>query len=249
MAADPYYLGVDWARGGWMVVVFDRQGFDHAAVHPEIGDVWTRYEDAAARIFVDVPIGLQTSGAERRQCDEQARGVLGPRSAAVFTPPVREATRKSGYRAASRANERKTGRGLSKQAFAISEGIVAVDDLLATASEARGVVAESHPEVCFRAFAGEPLSYSKRTAAGFAERLDALAAFEPDAPATVREAAAATGDHEVAVDDVVDAVALAVTARPGRGDLHSLPPDPPVDDRGLPKRIVYRAAHQLDASA
>ncbi len=244
-AGDPLYVGVDWAGGSWLAVVFDAAGFDHAAVLSEVGDLWARYEERAERVLVDVPVGLHESGEEGRECDALARGVLGPRSSSVCTPPVREATRKRRYPTAKRVNERKTGRSLSKQAFAISDAIAAVDELLRNVPETRPTFVESHPEVCFRAFAGEPLDYAKQYAAGYAERMRTLAGYDRDAPPAVQAAAEATGGHEVGVDDVLDATVLAYTARPGPGDLHSLPPDPPTDPQGLPMRVVYRSETPL----
>jgi predicted RNase H-like nuclease len=228
-----------------MAVVFDASGFDHAAVFPGIGDLWARYEERAERVLVDVPIGLHESGEEGRECDALARGVLGRRSGAVFTPPVREATRKRRYPAAKRVNERKTGTGLTKQAFAISDDIAAVDELLQELPEAREVIAEAHPEVCFRAFAGEPLEHSKLTAGGYAERMRTLAEFDRDAPPVVQSAAEATDGASVGVDDVLDAVALGYTARPGPETLRTLPPDPDTDPTGLPMRMVYRSTTPL----
>lgn len=238
------YVGADWAGGSWLAVAFSGEGFEEATVFEEVGDLWYRHEDAE-RVLADVPIGLIEEGEDERAADRLAREVLGPRAAAVFTPPVREATRKQRYAAANRVNERKTGRGLSKQAFAISGAIAAVDELLQEFPEARGVVREAHPEVCFRAFAGEPLERSKTTAAGYAERMRTLAEFDPDAPPVVQKTAEATAGHEVAVDDVLDAVALGYTARPGPGELRTLPPDPPTDATGLPMEMVYRAEEPL----
>jgi predicted RNase H-like nuclease len=246
-AGESLYVGVGWADGAWMTVVFDASGFESAAVFPEVGDLWARYEERAERVLVGVPVGLPESGGEGRECDRLAREVLGPRSGAVVTPPVREATRKRRYPAAKRVNERKTGHALSKEAFAISDGIAAVDELLQNVPEARAAFVESHPEVCFRAFAGEPLEHSKRHAAGYAERMRTLAGHDRDAPPAVQAAAEATEAHEVTVDDVLDAVVLAYTARPGRGELRSLPPDPPTDPEGLPMRMVYRSETPLVA--
>lgn len=250
-AEPPLYVGVDRCDGSWFAVAFDESGLDHAAVVDGIGDLWARYEDRAERVLVGVPIGLIEGGRASeeneagRQCDELARSVLGPRSASVIAPPVREATRKRRYPAAKRVNERKSGRNLSERAFAVSDAITAVDELLLHVPEARPVVTESHPEVCFRAFAGEPLECAKTRAAGYAERMRALAGFDRDAPPAVQAAAEAAAGREVAVHDVLDAVALAYTARPGPGTLRSLPPDPPTDQEGLPMRIAYRAESPL----
>lgn len=243
--AEPLYVGTDWAGGSWLAVAFAGETFEEARVFDGIGDLWYHYEESARLILADVPIGLLEEGEDGREVEQLARDVLGSRSASVFTPPVREATRKRRYPAAKRVNERKTGRGLSKQAFAISEAIAAVDELLQELPEARGTIREAHPEVCFRAFAGEPLDHSKKLAAGYGERMRALAEFDRDAPVVVQETAEATAGHEVAVDDVLDAVALAYTARPGPGTLRTLPPEPPTDPTGIPMEMVYRAEAPL----
>jgi len=248
MSAEPVFVGVVDASEGWLAVTFTRDGLEHARVFDGIGSVWTAYEEVAERILVSVPIGLVEDGEDERPCDEAARGVLGERASAVVTPPVREAARKRRFPAAQRVTERKTGRGLSKRAFAMSDAIVAVDELLQEVSEARMVLRESHPEVCFRAFAGTTLAYDPRTAAGYAERMRALATFDRDAAPTVQQSAEATAGHEVAIHEVLAAVALAYTARPGAGQLRTLPDEPPSDATGLPMGIAYRADQPLTST-
>jgi len=243
--AEPLYVGVDWSDGGWVAVAFTGDGFDHASVFDGIGECWSAYDERARRMLVGVPIGLVESGDPDRRCDDLARSVLGERSTTICTPPVREATRKQRYSTANRVHRRKTGQELPERAFARSDSLARMDELLQELPEAAAVIRESHPEVCFRAFAGEPLSYSKRTAGGYAERMRILAHYDRDAAPTVQKAAEATGGASVAVDDVLDAVALAYTAQPGDGDLYTLPPEPPRDATGLPMEIVYRAASPL----
>ena len=240
------FVGVDRSGGSWLGVAFDATGFDHAAVFDEIGELWQRYEETAALILVDVPVGLLESGSEERQCDKLAREILDA-DRAVVTPPVREATRKRRYPVAKRVNERKAGQPLSKRAFEMSDGISAVDSLLRNVPEAKATFRESHPEVCFRAFAGDPLEHQKTTAAGYAERMRTLANFDANAPPTVQAAAEATAGAEIDVEDVLNAVVLAYTAHPGPGSLRTLPPDPPLDPAGLPMEIVYRARRPLVA--
>jgi predicted RNase H-like nuclease len=239
------YVGVDRGSECWVAVAFDSDGFDHAGVFSEIGELWHRYEEVTDRMLVDVPVGLSEGESGGRECDALARSVLGPRSRSVFTPPVREATRKRRYPAAKRVNERKAGVSLSKRAFAVSDAVASVDELLRNVPEARETVVESRPEVCFRAFAGQPLQHTVETAGGYAERMRTLAALDADAPPVVQAVAEATAGETVTVDDVLDAVALAYTAAPGRGRLRSLPPDPPRDPKGLPMQMVYRADQPL----
>ncbi|WP_435196742.1 DUF429 domain-containing protein [Natronomonas sp. EA1] len=238
-AAEPLYVGL--TAEPWLAVAFSPTGFDHVQVFDSVGAAWLAYEETAARILVGVPIGLIESGRGHRECDELAREAVGPQREHIVPPPVREATRKRRFPAATRTHERKAGVRLTERAFAASEAIAAVDELLQELPDARGVFAESHPELCFRAFAGEPLEEPKGTAAGYAERMRTLAELNRDAPPVVQGVAEGTTGFEVSVPDVLDAVALAYTARPGDAPLRSLPEEPPLDAEGLPMAMHYRA--------
>lgn len=239
------YVGADWAGGQWLAVAFAGDTFGEAVLYDDIGQLWSAYGETAERICVDAPIGLKTDGSEERPCEPLARAVLGSRAPSVFRVPVRAAIHKQKRRAASRVNERRTGTGIGAQTWGIAAPVRQLDRLLRNVSPTREVFCEAHPEVCFRAFAGEPLAHSKTTAAGYAERMDALEAYDASAPDVVRRTARATAGSGATVDDVLDAVALALTARPGEHPLRSLPPDPPTDDEGLPMRMVYRAPEPL----
>lgn len=244
MAETPFTLGTTWTGERWVAVGFAGRSVDGCAVFDELGDLWVEYGDDADRILLDVPVGLPEDEPTRR-CDELARAVLGPRADALPSPPVREAVRKRRFAAAERVHRRHTGADLSEAGFALAPAIVAVEDLLSEAGAARRVLVESHPELCFRAFADEPLSHPRTVAAGYAERLRTLASFDRDAPPTVQRAAEDTAGEAVSVADVLDAVALAYTARPGEADLRSLPPSPPADAQGRPMRLAYRRAAPL----
>ena len=247
-AADARYIGAVPSDGeGWFAAVFDREGYVEAGAHEGIGAVWTRYEEVAERLLVGAPVGSVAPDGDPRECDVQARTLLGERGRVVVDPPVREAARKRRYPAAARVHERVTGRELAERAFELSDAVAALDDLLTEVPETREVVAEAHPEICYRAFAGEPMAFPRATAGGYAERMRTLAEFDHDPPPTIQSAAEAAGGARVTVHDVLDAVALGYTARPGLGEFRSLPPDPPVDEEGLPLRVCYRAATPLDS--
>jgi predicted RNase H-like nuclease len=244
------YVGAHWAGEPWVTVTFGVDGLVGATVHPSLGAVWAAHGERAERLLVDVPVGLHDEGRAERRCDALVRAVLGDRAGAVVPPPVRPVVRKRRYPVAERTSERLTGRGLSERAFARTEPLAALDDLLGEVPEARAVVAESHPELCFRALAGAPLDHPRETAAGYAERLRILAEFDPEAAPALQRAAAATGDGDgegaVAVPAVLDALALGYAARPGPGRLRRLPPDPPTDPGGLPMAVCYRARRPLE---
>lgn len=241
-----YYVGAVARDDRWIAAAYGDDEFDHATVVDGIGELWTAYEDDAVRIAVDVPVGLEDAAAPRPN-ERAARAVLGPRSDAVRPAPVREAARKQRFRTAARVHERKTGSELPRDAFDRSRLVAAMDEFLATIDEARPVVVEAHPELCYRAFAGESMTEPSDVAAGYAERMRALAAFDVDAPPTVQSVAESTAGHAVPIPAVLDVVALGLTVRPGPGSLRSLPADPPTDERGLPMRYVYRSETALSA--
>lgn len=231
------------ARGGaWLAAAYTADAFDHAAVFAGVGDLWSQYEESAAAVALDVPIGLEAATAPRPN-ERAAAEHVGDRD--IVPAPVREAARKQRYATAARVHERKTGRDLPEAAFERARAVAAVDEFLAAIDDARDVVVEAHPEVCYRAFAGAPPAEPPDVAAGYAERMAALAAFDVDAPPTVQSVAEATAGHDLPIPAVLDVVALGLTVRPGPGDLRTLPADPQTDETGLPMRYVYRSASPL----
>jgi len=242
------FVGVAWADGSWVGATLSEDGVVDATAADEVGGLWGQYGERAERIVVGVPIGLVEDGDPERSCDRLARAVLGDRSDAIPTPPVREATRRRRYPAARRLHERRTGSDLSQAAFALAPAISAVDELLQEVPEARDVVRGSHPDLAFRAFAGEPLAHDPATAGGYAERMRTLADHDAEAPPAVQAAAEDVAGADVPIEAVLEAMVLAYTARERGGALRSLPPDPPRDPAGLPMELVYRAVEPLDPS-
>ncbi|WP_148413551.1 DUF429 domain-containing protein [Haloferax sp. KTX1] len=243
-------IGVDGCRSGWVCAI----AADGLAVRvaADFDAVWElASERDAERVLVDIPIGLPES--IRRACDREARERLGSRAATVFFAPVRAVLDADSHEAASAANRERTGAGLSIQAWHLVPKIREVDAVLRETPRARERVFESHPELAFAAFAGEPLSEPKSTPEGRARRLDVLGtAFAggdsgdrgPGADATdgrgfdaeraYREVLDRTLRRDVARDDVLDALALAAAAR---RPLATLPSDPPTDAAGLEMAI------------
>jgi predicted RNase H-like nuclease len=135
---------------------------------------------------------------------------------------------------------------LTQQAANISAGIVDVEDLLLGAGASERFV-EGHPEVCFRAFNGESLCYSKKTALGVDERLSALEAVPEYSDGDWRKVVQqlnGTG-FTIGMDDVLDAFALALTACASDEEYRRLPESPPEDAKGLPMQMVYRSKMPL----
>lgn len=232
------FIGIDGCRAGWLGLALG-EGDEYRWRLLADEQALAGFIASAKQALIDIPIGLVAAGPHERICDKAARRILGaPRAASVFPAPARPSLEATGYDQAQRINRALTGRGLSRQSWAIAPRIRQIDELLRTHPHLRGRLRESHPEVCFWALNhGVPMVGNKKTPTGRKARLAVLARHYPGASAIVETVAFSR--RQVAPDDVVDALVLAVTARLGARRLASLPENPPTDERGLPMEIVY----------
>lgn len=235
-----FVVGVDSCRTGWLAVLWDENDEWDVQLFPTIDDLWRTYM-AAGLIVIDIPIGLPDDQVQQRACDAEARRRLSPhRHNSVFPSPSRAALEAASYEDACTINQQLTGKRLSRQAWAIAPKIREVDQLLRRNPRARAVVRESHPELCFWALSGgQPLLDAKRTGDGQRVREMVLAALMPQVRVILRVAQTRFGSLGAGTDDILDALALAVTARLGRGSLCTVPGDPPRDAHWLPMEMVY----------
>ncbi len=228
-------VGVNGCPGGWLAISWDTEGKALTpAVHRSFADLLSAYPDAAA-IAVDIPIGLAADGP--RQCDVEARKVLGPRRSSVFPAPHPNVLDAPTYEEALALAKELTGKGISKQSFAIHARVAEVNRALTPELQQR--VFEVHPEVCFWALAGgRPMNYPKKILPGFEERRGLLrAALGIDIPdlRTARGMARPAG-----ADDVLDAIVAAWTAhRFATGNEGRFPKEPLTDANGLRMEMVY----------
>ena len=249
-------LGVDWAAGNWLC-------FEHrphqTAPHPEtyetIRELWESYDEGhdISRVCIDIPIGLPT-GPNERGVDKQCRSHL-DRTSTVFRVPVRQALEANTPHAASEQSREVTGTdgmdgvGVQPPAYAIRGQILEVNDFVNEhAQEITDVLYEVHPELCFTAFSGSPPQYSKKTAHGVAERIEALDTVVDDAAVLVGETLTAVkdnidGNSEVLVDDVLDTLAAMYTAVAPEDEFRLLTGD---SDVTPPERMAYRSSSELD---
>ena len=242
--AQSKFVGVDGCKGGWFSVGFDHGGAYELEVHANFSQLLDHYGNAEL-ILVDIPIGLPHD-AERREVDSVARKKLKSRKGSVFTAPTRQAVEYAvenpkDYNGAKLIECNATGgdRCLTKQAFEIAPKIVEVDEEMKARPQPS--VREIHPEICFWALNGkQAMKYNKKKSEGRSERLSVLKTNEPCAKEIFIEACAKhKKPRVVAEDDIVDALAAAVTAYHSQGKLRTLPEDPPLDQYCLPMEMVY----------
>jgi predicted RNase H-like nuclease len=167
-------------------------------------------EHGDATMLVDMPMGLPHAGEPVRRCDAEARRLLGPRRASVFSPPCREALGERDHAGGNAVNRAVTGRGLSIQAWNIAPRIRELDELLRAEPGAVERLLECHPELCFAALLGAPASHPKKTRPGREQRLKTLLGLCPDAKARIVQGLKNYGRLS-AHDDFLDALVLAVS--------------------------------------
>jgi predicted RNase H-like nuclease len=203
----PTVAGVDAYRGGWVAALLDEAGNVEARACSAFLDVAVLDVEVIA---VDIPIGV--FDVELRRSEAAARGFVGARASTVFSIPPRASLEADTFAEAVLRARQATGKGISKQAFALRKRILEVDAFAALDER----IIEVHPEVSFRELAGHPLRHSKHTPEGLDERRALLRAAGLDAPAL----------RGVPEADLLDALAAAWTAdRHLRGESQPLPAD------------------------
>jgi predicted RNase H-like nuclease len=218
-------LGVDGCRGGWVGVVLgpDPAAPPRGVYGATIADLVAEAAGAGggaplAAIGIDMPVHL--GDAWPRPGDVAARAHLGRKASSLFvTPPPAAYGAPTYAEACAVARELTGGWAPSRQAWALGPKIA---EVAAWAPDAPCPLHEVHPEVSFSLMAGAPLLARKFSWAGHAARRAALAAEGIVVP-DVLGAAGRAG-----ADDVLDAAAVAWTARRLAAGTAVSFPDPPV---------------------
>ncbi len=229
-------LGVDGCRDGWLVVNFPVQsGSPSAEIFRSVGDILQRYPNLAA-CAVDMPIGLpEQKEPGGRDADRLGRKMLGKRSSALFSPPLRTWLELQDYEVVRKL-------GVSRQSFLIWPKIRDIDAHITPPLQER--IFEAHPEMVFSALLGEALSTHKRSIAGQNQRIKLLEertnGFFSDVRSFCEGLLAQTKRKQMGVDDILDACALAWVAwKHTQGKASRVPEAPPCDERGLRMEIWY----------
>jgi len=182
---------------------------------------------------------LPTAKQAPRVCDVEARKLLGPRRSSVFSAPIREILEFKYYEKANIRSKELTGKGISKQSFAITPKIIEVDNLLRSNSKLCKIIYEAHPELCFFGLAnGKSMKYNKKSQNGFIERLEILLKNWKPTEKALAEALLWCSNHSVR-DDTVDALAMAIVATHPKSEIVTIPRKIQQDKYGLPMQMIY----------
>ena len=232
------FVGVDGCRAGWLAIGLETEHDWKVNIFPDVSSLWDHHRQASL-ILIDIPIGLKAEGRAERRCDPEARKLLGPRRSSVFPAPCRGAIYASSYQEACDINQRLTGKRLSVENWNIIPKIREMDCLLSDDASAKGRIREIHPELCFWGLAGRPMQHAKKRSEGLLERTQLLQSIYPGTADIIAHALSTYRRKDVARDDILDALAGAVTGLMGGHNLASIPQEPEFDERGLRMEMVY----------
>lgn len=219
-------VGVDAYRKGWVAVAVRGRRVERVVACRAFSEVRQTFPDAAA-VGIDIPIGFPADRV--RACDQAARGLLGSRWSSIFLTPPRAVLQSSTYPEALARSRALGGGGISRQAYGLRARILEVDAEVAPGDR----VFEVHPEVSFRAMAGEPLTAPKTAWRGMWDRLELLSRAGVHLPRELGPAGV------VPPADVIDAAAAAWSAARIMAGEAMWVTEPETDDRGRSVTIWY----------
>ncbi len=231
-------VGIDGCMGKWLTVAITESGFDINLIS-SIEEVCDKYQNADC-IIIDMPIGLAEKIDDKRP-DTVLRGKLKGKASSVFNTPCRQAVYENTYEKASEINRNILAKGISKQSYAIIPKIREIDEFLQANNKWKNRLLESHPEFCFAKLNdGLPILENKQTQQGAEIRIELLSEYYPESYEVVEHfKRIAPASLSLKIDDVIDALVLAVTGIMGLNNgFISLPENPPKDSTGVIMQIV-----------
>ncbi len=228
-----FFLGADGCKGGWIVAIL---GNDLQIERlSSVDEILKTYPDYSA-FLIDMVIGLRNS-VEQLRPDDIARKELKSRGSTLFPVPSRDAVYKETYEEQKKANIKTLGKSLSKQASAIIPKIREVDEFMSAHPEIKNRIDESHPELAFARLNGSVLLTRKKDVAGIDERLKVIKRYIPGI--RIPDLYVKAKELRCNVDDIADAICLAVTAKlKSEGLCETIPESPEMDNNGLYMKLT-----------
>ncbi|MDD3416071.1 MAG: DUF429 domain-containing protein [Lachnospiraceae bacterium] len=227
-------IGVDGCKGGWVAAVF-KQGRLEINKFNHIEDIVNRYPDFD-ELFIDMVIGLQSNKNHIRP-DTYARQIIKERTSTIFPAPCRQAVYANTVAEAYEENERVLGKKFTPLTVGIIPKIRELDSFFQNNQKYKNVIKESHPEVCFARLNERTMLSKKSEIDGIEERFKLLARYIQELSLTKLSILAKT--MKCSIDDILDAICLAVTSNiAAQGYYEVIPEIPMHDETGLLMQMV-----------
>jgi 8-oxo-dGTP diphosphatase len=227
-------IGVDGCKGGWIAALLNQGNliidkFNH------INDIVNKYP-YFDEMFVDMVIGLPSSKDHIRP-DTYARKIIKERTSTIFPAPCRQAVYARTVSDAYEENESVLGKKFTPLTVGILSKIRELDSYLQNNQRYKNVIKESHPEVCFARLNGKTMLSKKSQIEGIEERINLLRKYIPELSLT--KLTTLQKCLKCNIDDIVDALCLAVTANiAAQGYFEIIPENPMSDETGLLMQMV-----------
>lgn len=223
------WIGVDGCKGGWIAAVLRENKVvikKYESIHTLVSD-YPEFDE----LFIDMVIGLPST-KEHIRPDSAARKVIKERASTIFPVPCRQAVYASTVAELYDENVRILGKKFTPLTVGIIPKMRELDEFLQANEKYKNKMKESHPEVCFSRLNKETLLTRKVTIEGQKERIQVLSRFVETE--TLEELTTRAKKFHCKVDDIIDAICLAVCARlAGNGEYEVIPEDVMEDETGL----------------
>lgn len=227
-------MGADGCKGGWIVAVINK-GNLRIDKFTSLYEAVEEYPDFD-EFLVDMVIGLQSDTNHIRP-DTYARKIIKERSSTVFPSPCRQAVYAKTVADAYQENERVLGKKFTPLTVGIIPKIREVDIFLQNNPPLKNKIKESHPEVCFARLNGSTVLSKKSEMDGMEERIRLLKQYIPEL--NLHKVSALAKSMKCSIDDIVDAIGLAVTANlVSQGCFEVIPENPMSDETGLLMQMI-----------
>lgn len=224
------YVGVDWMKGKWLAVELCDDEVKYNTFD-NIKELCEHYENVES-ILIDVPIGLPENAEQMKERpDQYARDYLKikDRKSSIFNVPFRQMVYVKTEKEFWELNEN-LGAKVSNLSFGIIKCVRDVDEFLQNYPDWKNKLFESHPECAFQALNnGEGLEFSKHKVEGVELRIKVLSKYVDNVEPLIMTA------PKTAREDILDALALAVTAKVG---YKPIPEKPSTDSTQLKMQIL-----------
>lgn len=230
--------GIDGCKSGWLFMSFD-EGNERYELLRSDAELEAKLLETD-RVFIDMPIGLEDE-EYTRECDRLLRKEVGSDySSSVFSPPIRPALVAPSYVEANMISYEYTEKKLSLQSWNITPKILLLDELLSTHAELSKKILESHPEHLFQILNKGMIYQKKNLKKGIKHRLSLVEENEPVVDDFFRDIKEEYRRNEVAEDDIVDAMVLALFAKWSiEKPIKTIPSEVEKDSKGFPKAYHF----------
>jgi len=186
--------------------------------------------------LIDMVIGLSGTNEQIRP-DVYARRIISERSSTIFPAPCRQAVYAETVAKSYDENVRVLGKKFTPLTVGIMPKMREVDKFLQENTQYKNIIKESHPEVCFARLNGSTVLSKKVDINGMEERIHILSKYIKDL--NLNKVIITSKSLKCKVDDIVDAICLAVTANLVIQEKYDVIPEFPMkDDTGLIMQMV-----------